>query len=104
MPRAKYKSFETESEAALEVLNGKSDAFVYDLSYCVVFMAKQGAGNMVFLDKPFTFEPLAWAINKGDPDFMNWLNNFLRQIKHDGRYEKVYNKWILSRDWFKNMK
>jgi len=104
MPRAKYKSFESESEAALEVLNGKSDAFVYDLPYCVVFMAQQGAGQLVFLDKPFTFEPLAWAINKGDPDFMNWLNNFLRQIKHDGRYEKVYNKWIRSTDWYKNIK
>ncbi len=101
--KATYKSFETSTEAALEVLNGKADAFVYDLPFCVVFMAKQGEGKIIFLDEPFTFEPLAWAINKGDPDFLNFLNNFLRQLKNDGRYEKIYNKWIKSTDWIKNV-
>jgi polar amino acid transport system substrate-binding protein len=103
IPKCTYKSFETEPEAALEVVNGKADAFVYDLPYCVVFMAKQGAGKLVFLDKPFTFEPLAWAIKKGDPDFMNWLNNFLEQIKNDGRYDRIYNKWITGTDWIQNV-
>jgi len=104
IPKCNYKSFETEPEAALEVVNGKADAFVYDLPYCVVFNAKQGSGNLVFLDKPFTFEPLAWAICKGDPDFLNWLNNFLKQIKHDGRYDKIHSKWIKSVKWYKNVK
>jgi polar amino acid transport system substrate-binding protein len=99
IPKATYKSFETEPEAALEVVNGKADAFVYDLPYCAVFNAQQGKGKLVFLDTPFTFEPLAWAINKGDPDFLNWLNNFLRQVKNDGRYEQIYNKWIKSNEW-----
>jgi polar amino acid transport system substrate-binding protein len=103
IPKCTYKSFETEPEAALEVVNGKADAFVYDLPYCVVFMAQQGAGKLVFIDKPFTFEPLAWAVKKGDPDFMNWLNNFLKQIKNDGRYDRIYNKWIKSTGWIKNV-
>ena len=81
------------------MVNGKADAFVYDLPYCVVFNAQQGKGKLVFLDKPFTFEPLAWAINKGDPDFMNWLNNFLRQVKNDGRYDRIYKKWIKGTNW-----
>jgi len=103
IPRAKYKSFEVESEAALEVLNGKADATVYDLPFCATFMAQQGKGKLVFLDEPFTFEPLAWAVRKGDPDFMNWLNNFLRQVKNDGRYEKIYNRWIKSTDWIREI-
>lgn len=103
IPNATYKSFETETEAALEAVNGKADAFVYDLPYCVVFMANQGGGKLVFIDEPFTYEPLAWAINKGDPDFLNWLNNFLKQVKNDGRYDKIYKKWIQSTDWIKNV-
>jgi polar amino acid transport system substrate-binding protein len=103
IPKATYKSFETEPEAALEVVNGKADAFVYDLPYCVVFMAQQGAGKLIFLDTPFTYEPLAWAVRKGDPDFINWLNNFLKQIKNDGRYDKVYDKWIKNTDWIKDV-
>ncbi|HDI59262.1 MAG TPA: transporter substrate-binding domain-containing protein [Desulfobacteraceae bacterium] len=104
IPKATYKSFETETEAALEVVNGKADAYVYDQPNCVVFMAEQGKGKLVFLDEPFTYEPLAWAVRKGDPDFINWLNNFLRQYKNDGRYEVLYNKWIKSTDWYANVK
>ncbi len=103
IPKCIYKSFKTENEAASEVLNGKADAFVYDLPFCAVIMAMQGKGKLFFLDTPFTYEPLAWAIKKGDPDFMNWLNNFLRQIKNDGRYDKIYNKWIKSTDCIKNV-
>ncbi|MFC1706190.1 transporter substrate-binding domain-containing protein [Planctomycetota bacterium] len=99
LPRCNYKSFEKETEAALEVVNGRADAFVYDLPYCAVFNAQRGEGNLVFLDEPFTYEPIAWAINKGDPDFLNWLNNFLRQVKNDGRYDRMYYKWIKSTKW-----
>ena len=103
IPKANYKSFEVESEAALEVFNGKADATIYDLPFCATFMAQQGKGKMTFIDKPFTFEPLAWAIKKGDPDFLNWLNNFLRQMKNDGRYDVIYSKWITSTDWIDEM-
>jgi len=103
IPKCTYKSFKTENEAVLEVINGNADAFVYDLPFCVVVMVMKGKDKLTFLDKPFTFEPLAWAIRKGDPDFLNWLNNFLRQIKNDGRYERIYNKWIINTDWIKNV-
>ncbi len=104
IPKCTYKSFETETEAVLEVINGKADAYVYDQPNCVVIMAEQGKDKLVFLDKPFTYEPLAWAIQKGDPDFLNWLNNFLRQLQNDGRYDRIYNKWIKSVDWYQNVK
>lgn len=103
MPKAKYKSFETEQEGVMEVVADRADAFVYDLPYNVVFMAEQGKGKAVFLDSPFTFEPLGWAIKRGDPDFLNWLSNFLRQIKGDGTYGRIYQKWITSTDWYKDV-
>ncbi len=102
MPKAKYKSFEDATEAALEVAGGRADAFVYDLPTCAAFQARQGEkANLVFLDDPFTYEPLAFALRQGDPDFLNWLNNFLRQIKNDGRYDKIYEKWLRGSDWMK---
>ncbi|MBI9079888.1 MAG: transporter substrate-binding domain-containing protein [Pseudodesulfovibrio sp.] len=98
-PKAQYKSFETESEAMLEVMNGKAAASVYDLPMCAFFYAERGKESMIFLDEPFTYEPIGWAINKGDPDFINWLNNFLVQMKNDGRYDKIYTKWFGNNDW-----
>jgi polar amino acid transport system substrate-binding protein len=105
LPKAQYKSFEEEVTAGMEVVTGKADALVYDLPFCVVFMAQQGkTGQLVFLDKPFTYEPLAWAVRKGDPDFLNWLNNFLAQVKNDGRYDRIYDKWIKKTEWIKEVK
>jgi polar amino acid transport system substrate-binding protein len=103
IPKATYKAFESEAEAGLEVINGKADALVYDLPFCGFLYGSQGEGKTVFLDKPFTYEPLAWAINQGDPDFLNFLNNFLRQTKGDGFYDKAYNKWIIGSDWKKEL-
>jgi len=103
IPKATYKAFESEAEAGLEVINGKADALVYDLPFCGFLYGSQGKGKTVFLNEPFTYEPLAWAINQGDPDFLNFLNNFLRQSKGDGFYDKVYNKWIIGSDWKKEL-
>jgi len=104
--KAKVLTFETESDAASEVLNGGADAMVYDQPYNVLFMAGKGKGTMVHLDTPLTYEPLGWAIRKGDPDFLNWLNNYLRQIKGDkvvDFYEKTNKKWLQSSSWLKRV-
>ncbi len=103
IPKATYKSFETEMEAGLEVINGRADALVYDLPYVGFLFGSHGKGKTIFLSEPFTYEPLAWAINKGDPDFLNFLNNFLRQTRGDGFYDKTYNKWIIGSDWKKEL-
>jgi polar amino acid transport system substrate-binding protein len=103
IPKATYKSFETEADAGLEVINGKADALVYDLPFIGFLYGSQGKDKTVFLSDPFTYEPLAWAINKGDPDFLNFLNNFLRQSKGDGFYDRLFKKWIVGSDWKKEI-
>lgn len=103
IPNAKYVSFETEQEGMLEVVNGKIDAFIYDMPYNTVAVAQKGQGKVTHLDKAFTFEPLAWGVRKGDPDLLNWLNNFMYQIKNDGTYDKIYQKWFQSDAWLKEI-
>ena len=100
MPKARTKTFEKEVDGALEVSNNRADAWVYDMPFNVVFQAQQGKNSTYHLDTPFTYEPLGIGIKQGDPDFLNFINNFLRQIKSDGRYDRMYNKWIKSTDWF----
>ncbi len=103
IPKATYISFETEQEGVMEVVNGKADAFVYDSPYCAIAIQQKGQGKLVWLEEPFTYEPLAWGVRKGDYDFINWLNNFLRQIKNDGTYDKIYRKWFKSDAWLKEI-
>lgn len=100
IPAATYQTAGTEIDGAMRVLEGKADAFVYDFPFNAVFAAMHDSDQLVFLDKPFTKEPIAWAIRKKDPDFMKFLNDFLAKIKADGRFDKVYSKWFKSSDWY----
>ncbi len=101
--KAKYHGYDNEQEAVMDVVNGKADAFVYDAPYNVVAVNKAGAGKLLFLDKPFTFEPLAFGLKKGDYDSLNFINNFLHQIKHDGTYDRIHDKWFKDTAWLKDM-
>jgi len=100
--KAEIQTFERITDAINEVLNGKADAVIYDKPYNGIFLANKGKGQLIHLDTPLTYEPLGWAIKKGDADFMNWLNNFLRQIQEDkvvGFSDKIYKKWFIETKW-----
>jgi polar amino acid transport system substrate-binding protein len=95
MPKAELRLYKTEGEGGLQVANGIVDAFIYDEPQVRVFAAKYKDTTVGIFD-PITYEPLAWAINKGDPDFLNWLNNFLRQVRGDGRWDQLKQKWFVD--------
>ena len=101
--KAKIRTFETEADAAQEVLNGNADAMVYDKPFNAIFFAEKGADKLAHLSEELTYEPLGFAIRKGDPDFINWLDNFLNQMKNDGTYKKVYDRWFNDTSWQKNV-
>lgn len=101
--KATYFAFETETDAALEVANGKADAMIYDMPFISIYAAQQ-KDKVSSIIEPFTYEPLGWAIKQGDPDFLNFLNNFLRQAHGDGSYDRIYNKWFKSDTWLSQVK
>ena len=102
-PKAQYFSYETEQEAVMEVVSGKIDAFIYDSPYNAVAFAEKGQGKLVFLDEPFTEERIGWAVRKGNPKMLAFLNNFLEEIKADGTYDKIYTKWFKDDTWLKEL-
>jgi len=103
LSKAKYHAFETETDAAMEVANGKADAMIYDMPFISIYAAQEKEKTAAILE-PFTYEPLGWAVKQGDPDFLNFLNNFLRQSKGDGSYARLYDKWFKSDAWLAQIK
>ncbi|UCE33449.1 MAG: transporter substrate-binding domain-containing protein [Deltaproteobacteria bacterium] len=95
LPNATLRLFKMEGEGALQVANGLADAFIYDEPQVRVFAAMY-RDKTVGIYEPLTYEPLAWAIRKGDPDFLNWLNNFLAQVRGDGRWDQLKEKWFVE--------
>jgi len=101
IPKATYETADTEIAGAMRVLKGTADAFVYDFPFNAVFNTMHPSDQLVFLDKPFTKESIAWAIRKNDSDFLKFLNAFLFRMKADGRLDQIHHKWFRSMDWYK---
>lgn len=95
---AQINSFPSASLALQEVVDGKADAIVFDDTFLIPSFQRVGAEN-VFLCcptvsqpgsieevrakmSPLTVEVLAFAIRKGDPDFLTWLDLFVTQARN----------------------
>lgn len=90
-PNARVNRYKDETACVREVVTGRADAFLYDqLSISKHHRENQETTRAIL--KPFTYEPFAIAIRKGDSDFLGWLNLYLETIKADGRYKELYEK------------
>ncbi len=102
IPNAKHRLMNSEWQGVQEVLEGRADAFVYDLPFNAI-VAGQHKKKILHLSVPFTKERLGFGVRKGDPDFLNWLNHFLTQVKLDGRFDTMYRRWFKETEWHKDV-
>ena len=56
-----------------------------------------------FAGSPVPSNPGAFAVRKGDYDFINFLNNWINQRQHDGWLEERRQYWFGSMAWFDNV-
>lgn len=103
LPKATCMLFERPDTAAYSVVHGKADAFVYDLPFCVLFQKTAGEDALILLDDALTTELLAIAIPQGETELLQRLNQALQQLRDDGRYDKLYQKWFLETEWFQEV-
>jgi len=96
---ARLSRFATPEEGVRHVVDGKADAFIHDAPYNLIALSRAENSALLLLEQPFTFEPLAFGLNKGDFDSLNWINHFLNQVAQDGTYDRLHDKWFKDTDW-----
>ncbi|AZE64588.1 transporter substrate-binding domain-containing protein [Pseudomonas synxantha] len=96
---ARLSSVTTPEEGVRQVVEGEVDAFVHDAPYNLIAMSRPQNSALLALEQPFTFEPLAFGLKKGDYDSLNWINHFLNQIAQDGTYDRLHDKWFTDTAW-----
>ncbi len=96
LPKAQLIPLETESACALEVAQGRADAFVYD-EWQILAHAKDHPDTTRVIEETLSFEPYAIECRKGDPETLSWLNLLLSLMKRDGRLETLYARWVPGR-------
>ncbi|MBN1572970.1 MAG: transporter substrate-binding domain-containing protein [Deltaproteobacteria bacterium] len=95
LPDATIVRHEKADDAALEVSEGRAQAFIVDKALLATF-AKKYPDTTFSIVTPFTYEPVAMGTRKGDPDLLNWINNFIEIISGDGRLALLEQKWMLE--------
>jgi len=91
-PDAEILEFENYAEAFTALKAGQGDALTTD-NALLYGMAKQDPNYRV-TEETFTEEPYGIAISKGDAEFVKTVNDLLKEMKENGEYDKIYEKWI----------
>ena len=100
LPKAQLRLFDDEGQALQEVLNGRAAAMVSSQPFPEFQTLKYA--DKLFLPlagQTFTKEPIGFAIRKGDGDFLNYLNNWIRVRNADGWLAERYAYWFTTQDW-----
>jgi ABC-type amino acid transport substrate-binding protein len=71
-----------------EVQSGRADAFMTDFPYGRRMASLTKWANLLIPEKPLAPTPYAYAVPRHDEEWLNTVNNFVRQIKADGRLYK----------------
>ncbi|MGC5325209.1 transporter substrate-binding domain-containing protein [Brevibacillus sp. SYSU BS000544] len=91
-PDAEVLEFENYAEAFTALKAGQGDALTTD-NALLFGMAKQDP-NFRVTTETFTEEPYGIAMTKGDTEFVTFVNDTLKELKANGEYDKIYEKWI----------
>jgi polar amino acid transport system substrate-binding protein len=100
LPKAQLRLFDDEGQALQEVLNNRAAAMVSSQPFPEFQTLKYA--DKLFLPlagKTFTREPIGFAIRKGDADFLNYLNNWIRVRNADDWLQERYDYWFTTQDW-----
>ncbi len=90
-PNAEILTFDTMDEAAFQVASKRADIMVVDSIYAR-YMAEKYP-QLASTGELLTKEDLGIAVRKGDPEFLRWLDTFIRWAKTSGLIEELKEKW-----------
>lgn len=103
-PNASIKAFADEAPAVQEVIDGRVHALVASAP----LPAQQALKNPDRLYLPvkgsFTREPIGFALKKGDPDALNYFDNWIRVAEAEGWLAERKHYWFETSEWEASLK
>lgn len=99
LPKAKKLFFDEESQTIQELLNNRVDALVASNPLPMTLSTEYGDKLYLPLSDAFSEEPISFAVRKGDLDYLNWLNNWVRVTMSKGWLQNRYEYWFYTNEW-----
>ncbi len=99
MPKATLRQFDEDALALQEVLNGKAHAFITSTPTPAFEALKHPDKLFLPIAEPFVQGAEGFALRKGDPDALNFFNNWILLRQQDGWLKERHDYWFKTRDW-----
>lgn len=93
LPRATTVNFDDWTAAFTAVMSGQCQAVVCDLPV-EQWMVKSSFTDMEIIEEVPTGEQFGIAVSKDNPELTAAINAALKQIRADGRYDELYEKYF----------
>ena len=95
-PNATVLQYPTFQEVTLSVSTGKADAGLSDID--VLNEVMRANPDLVTLGKPIFKSPVAAGFRKTDGDKRTAFNAFLKEIRQNGVWDDMSDRWMTKRD------
>lgn len=97
----KVVQYASYPEAYQDLANGRVDYVVnVEISLLSVMAERPGVFE---IGQPVVESPsyVGWPVKKGNKEMLDYLNNFLKKVRANGKLEELQNKWLKTS--FKNL-
>jgi len=101
-PNAKIKLYEEDQALFKDLTEDKISAAISDAPRPEA-VAKGFPGIVTTFLKPLATFPAAFAVRRGDPDFVNFLNSWIQERTVNGWIERRRKHWFNSFDWWESL-
>ena len=91
---AEVKTFNTSDLACMELKNKGVDAVISDRPVLQYFLAQGGNAYAKMVGKALSAEDYGIVISKKHPELQKALDKSLDNLKQNGTYDKLYEKWF----------
>jgi polar amino acid transport system substrate-binding protein len=90
---AEVSRMNKDSDALMELINGKVDAVMTDSAPAQALVEKN-ADKVKLVDEPLSSDKLAIATKKGNAELIAFVNSVLKDMQADGSFQKIVEKYI----------
>jgi len=93
LPAAKLRALDTDAACVMEVIRGTCDAWIYDQISVMNYHARHAQQTRALLE-PLQREQWAVGLAKGRPELLQSVNETLRQMRADGRFDQLAKRFL----------
>ena len=94
LPASQVKEIDSNSQIFMELKAGTIDGAIID-NAVAMFYLKQGADkDLKLVGNPTESTGIALGFKKGNTKLRDDVNKALKEMKEDGTYQKIYEKWF----------